>query len=185
MKPVFLFGALALVGCGSSTPPPLPSATCDTACADGVVLYALRQTMQFVYNEALQGQPAGAQDAGGECLTGTAAVGGIAVPDGGVGSVGVSLSYELAACQLLRKNTTPGHNYDLTFAGTVSEEKTIAVLLNTSTMTLAIKSDALSFSGTVYDPPMHYEGSNCVVDVTQNGNDVTGTICGRQAGFSF
>jgi hypothetical protein len=183
MKPVFLFAALALVGCGSSTPP-APPATCDTACADGIVLYALRRTMVFVYNEALTAQPAGAQDGGGECLTGTAAVGGIAVPDGGVGSVGVSLSYDLAACQMLRKNTTPGHNYDLTFAGTIAEQGTIAVL-NTSTMTLAIKSDALSFFGTVYDPPVYYEGSSCAVDVTQNGNDAFGTICGRPAAFSF
>jgi hypothetical protein len=184
MKPVFLFGALALVGCGSPTPAPAPPATCDTACADGIALYALRQTMRLIYNEALTAQDAGARDGGGECLTGTAAVGGTAVPDGGFGSVGVSLSYEFAACQLLRKETTPGHDYDLTFAGTVSQEGAIDVL-GASTMTLAIKSDALSFSGTVYDPPVQHEGSSCVVDVTQNGNDVVGTICGRPAGFSF
>jgi hypothetical protein len=184
MKPVFLAGAMALVGCGSSTPAPAPPETCDTACADGIVLYALRQTMMLIYNEALTGQDAGDQGGGGECLTGAAAVGGTAVPDGGVGSIGVNLSYAFAVCQLLRKNTTPGHNYNLTFTGTVSEEGANAVL-STATMMLAIKSDALSFSGTVYDPPTPYEGSNCVVDVTQNGNDVVGTICGRKAGFSF
>jgi hypothetical protein len=184
MKPVFLFGALALVGCGSPTPAPAPPVTCDTTCADGIVLYALRQTMMLVYNEALTGNEAGVQDGGGECLTGAAVVGGTAVPDGGVGSIGVSLSYDFSVCQLLRKETTPGHDYDLTFAGTVSEDGANAVL-STATMTLAIKSDALSFSGTVYDPPIQYEGSSCVVDVTQNGNDVVGTICGRKAGFSF
>jgi hypothetical protein len=183
MKRGFLFGALVLAACGSSTPP-APPTTCDTACADGIVLYALRQTMMLIYNETVLGHEAGALDGGGECLTGTAAAGGTALPDGGVAAIGVSLSYDFGACRLLRRETTPGHDYDLTFAGTVSQEGTIAVL-NTSTMTLAIKSDALSFSGTVYDPPVHCEGSSCVVDVKQNGNDVTGTICGRPAAFSF
>lgn len=43
----------------------------------------------------------------------------------------------------------------------------------------------MSFVGTVYDPPIAYSAIGCEVVAVQNGNNVTGTICGRLAGFSF
>jgi hypothetical protein len=43
----------------------------------------------------------------------------------------------------------------------------------------------MTFSGTVYDPAIDYEQSNCALDFMQDGNNVSGTVCGRNAGFSF
>jgi hypothetical protein len=41
----------------------------------------------------------------------------------------------------------------------------------------------LSFNGTVYDPPVEYHENVCEILAMQNGNNVSGWICGRIAGY--
>jgi hypothetical protein len=48
-----------------------------------------------------------------------------------------------------------------------------------------MKSTSLSLAGTVFDPPLPYQASDCVVQLSQSGNTVTGLVCEREAGFSF
>ena len=48
-----------------------------------------------------------------------------------------------------------------------------------------LPTDSLSISGTVYDPPLDYTASNCALSVIQNGNDLSGALCGRSAGTSL
>jgi hypothetical protein len=43
----------------------------------------------------------------------------------------------------------------------------------------------MTFKGTVSDPPMDYEQAGCPLDFVQDGNSVAGTMCGRNAGFTF
>lgn len=43
-----------------------------------------------------------------------------------------------------------------------------------------MKSDNIKLSGTVYNPPIDY-AADCPVELSQNGNKVTGKICGRVA----
>ena len=51
-----------------------------------------------------------------------------------------------------------------------------------ATSALLIASDAVTLSGTVYDPPIAYNEVNCPVELGQSGSRVAGTICGRNAG---
>jgi hypothetical protein len=185
MKALFAFALAFALGCGSSSsaPPPL-DAGCEQACQDGMALYAVRQTMRLLYNESLNGREAGTQDAGAECLTGTANVSGVAVPDGGVGSVGVSLAYDFQACEYLDKSSAAAHTFDLTFTGVVTETGTLAVL-GTATMALTIESAEITISGSVGDPPTPYVAPRCSLSLTQNSNDLEGTICGRAASASY
>jgi hypothetical protein len=188
MKALLSFTAVVTAalcaGCGSSSAPPAPTPACEQACEDGIALYALRQTMRLVYNEGLTGGTPGAQDAGAECLTGTATVSGVAVPDGGVGSVGVSLAYDFQGCEYLAKSSTPGRCFDLTFTGAFTETGTLAVQ-GTATMALEIDGAEITITGTVNDPPIDYVAPRCSVSMTQNGNDLSGTICGRTASASY
>jgi hypothetical protein len=48
-----------------------------------------------------------------------------------------------------------------------------------------MSSEALTLSGTVYDPPISYLGEACALQVGQSGSNVTGTLCGRSAGVDF
>jgi hypothetical protein len=41
----------------------------------------------------------------------------------------------------------------------------------------------LSFIGTLYDPPVEYHETVCEILAMQNGNNVSGWICGRIAGY--
>jgi hypothetical protein len=69
--------------------------------------------------------------------------------------------------------------------GTATESGTIAVQPSATT-SLAIKSEAMSFAGYVNDPPIDYAEPDCMVDVRQDGNAVSGFFCdGRTAGFGF
>ncbi len=43
----------------------------------------------------------------------------------------------------------------------------------------------MTFSGNVYHPTIDYEQSDCPLDFSQDGNSVSGTVCGRSAGFGF
>ena len=56
----------------------------------------------------------------------------------------------------------------------------------TATTALFIKSDGLAVEGTVYDsPPLDYREPTCKIDLTQNGNHLSGDMCGRRTGVDL
>ena len=190
MKPkvrvvVLLFlAAVAVPGCGASantTPPP----PCDQACKDGVAIKALREGMKLVFNLTLQGKPVGAHDETVPCpLGGKARVFGEATSNAVQGATDVKLTYVLEACGYSQKDNTPRNNHKLTATGTVTQFGTLAVQ-PTATTALVMKSDAVTLSGTVYDPPLDYDEKACPVQLSQNGNQLSGTLCGRAVGTNL
>jgi hypothetical protein len=178
--------ALSFVAaCGGK--PPAPPPPCDQACQDGTALRALRETMRVAYNGTLMGQDVGPQDGVYQCLMGgTAHVVGTATSNAAQGSTFVDLTYVFRAClHVAIPSPTPERNYRMVLDGTATESGTIAVQPSATT-SLAIKSEAMSFAGYVNDPPIDYTEPDCMVDVRQDGNAVSGFFCGgRTAGFGF
>jgi hypothetical protein len=180
-----LVGVLTFFGCAGKSPPPPP--TCDQTCADGVALRALRLAMKSGFNRSLQGNDAGMQDEMTMCLgAGKGRIHGDIETNPDAGTMKVDLTYDLDACLYLSlaKDPTPEKNFSLTMTGSITE-KGILSAQPTSTTSLIFHSDAMTFSGTVYDPASDYEQKACPLDFLQDGNNVTGTVCGRKAGFSF
>jgi hypothetical protein len=187
-------------GCNGAGPSPT-SPPCDQSCQDSVALRGFRETLKQVFNGALQAQPVGPQDVTYTCapLGGTAHITGTATSNADVGSTSVSLTYVFDRCRYIAQDTDPTQNYDLSVTGVVVESGTIAVQPG-STTSLAITSDAVVLAGSVYSPPISYatdggvsltdagdagiEGG-CAILVSQNGNQLSGTICGRTAGVSL
>ena len=183
------FGAWLLVGCGAG-PRPAPAAACDQVCQDGAALRGVRSLMKLAYNGLVMGQKVGAQDAQTDCpplhgAPGTVHVFGEATANALQGDSFVSLSYDFENCSYAAPpDPTADRNYDITMTGVVTERGTIAVQPS-STTALLIESDSLSLSGTVYDPPLDYAIVACTLAVNQNGTGVAGTLCARNAGFTF
>ncbi len=182
-------GTWLLTGCGAGPRPAAPPA-CDQACQDGVALRGARSLMKLAYNTLLMGQKTGAQDAESKCLPlngaqGSVHVFGTANANADQGDSFVSLSYDFRACSYAAPpDPTADQNYSVTMTGLVTENGTISVQ-PTSTTALLIESDSLSLSGTVYDPPLDYSITGCALAVDQNGSGLAGTLCGRNAGFTF
>jgi len=184
---------LALVvssGCGAG-PRPAPAPPCDQACQDGVALRGVRTAMKIAYNFAVAAQPVGAQDKMAPCVSfdgtrgGSVHVFGNASVNAIQGASIVALSYDFEDCLYsAAPDATANQNFSLTMTGLVTEGGTLSVQ-PTATTALAIASDSLSISGTVYDPPLDYAVSGCALSVIQNGNEVSGALCGRKAGFTF
>src|SRR5882672_12748422 len=88
-----LIGSLALsIGCGGKAPSATPP--CDQICKDNIALRALRETMRYVYNQRLPGQPVGEQDASASCLMqGTVQIMGDAGSNAVQGATIVELTY--------------------------------------------------------------------------------------------
>jgi len=82
------------------------------------------------------------------------------------------------ACVLLERDTEPRENYRLATSGTFRQTGTLAVQ-PTATTALGMKSDAVTITGTVYDPPIPYEQKACPLLSNQDDSKVTGTLCGR------
>jgi hypothetical protein len=176
--------AAALAACGggssSSTTPP-----CDSTCQDSVALRSLRDGIKLAYNLALQGQPVGPQNATAQCpLGGSVRVAGTATSNASVGSTTVSLTYFLTACGYSQTDTDPNQTYSVTVDGVVTESGTIAQV-STSTTALDIGSTSFSLTGTVYSPGIDYTASACALEVGQNGNELSGTMCGRSVGVTL
>jgi hypothetical protein len=53
------------------------------------------------------------------------------------------------------------------------------------TTALLMASDSLTLTGTVYDPPISYSADACALELSQSGDDLSGTICGRPAGVDL
>jgi hypothetical protein len=101
------------------------------------------------------------------------------------GSSFVELEYDFEQCAYaVPPSAVPDQNYSLVVTGHVKQQGTLAVQPS-STTALLIDSDSLSLSGTVYDPPLDYEFLGCELSVAQNGSRVAGSLCGRNAGFTF
>jgi hypothetical protein len=181
---------LLLVGCGAG-PRPAPAPPCDQVCQDGVALRGLREAMRFSYNNGVATRSVGAQDATTPCYSydgsqgGSVHVFGDATVNAIQGASIVKLNFDFENCHLtVPPDATAAQNYALTMTGTLSEEGTISVQ-PTATTALSIESGSVSVSGTVYDPPVDYAASNCTLSLIQSGNDVSGSFCGRRAGFTF
>ncbi len=174
--PVLLILAL---GCGStavtSAPKPPP---CDEECKDGVAIKALRETMKLAFNLTLQGKPVGDHDVTTPCpLGGAVRIVGSASSNPVQGATEVKLTYLLVDCGYTFKDDDAEDNYALTISGLVAQEGILAVQPS-ATSALILKSDKVKLSGTVYDPPLDY-AAECPVELGQNGNKLTGKICGR------
>jgi hypothetical protein len=176
----------ALLGCGSGAgASPAPPPPCDQGCKDAGALRAMRDALKLIFNVTLQGKPVGAQDQTVPCpLGGTARVYGQATSNAVQGTTDVQLTYALDHCAYSQKDTDPAQTYSMTVSGTISETGTLAVQPSATTA-LELKSDAMTFAGTVYDPPIDYSASACPIVLGQNGNQLAGTICGRQAGLTL
>ena len=184
MHALRLFVSLATLAsalaCGSAaTPPPKPP-PCDEECKDGVAIKALRETTKLAFNLTLQGKPVGTHDLTTPCPQGGAArVFGTATSNALQGATEVKLTYVLAECGYLFKDDDADDNYSMTISGMITQEGILAVQ-PTATSAIIMKSDLVKMSGTVYDPPLEYT-AECPVELGQNGNKLTGKICGREA----
>jgi hypothetical protein len=176
--------AVLVAACGggsSSTATP----SCDGACQDAVALHAIRDAIKLAYNLGLQGQPVGPQDAGAPCpLGGSAQVTGTATSNASVGSTTVALSYVFTACSFSETDTDPKQNYSVVLGGTFKEVGTIAQQPSTTTA-LTIDSTSFSLKGTVYSPGISYSADGCALQTGQNGNQLSGTMCGRSVGLTL
>jgi len=179
---LLVLAAVALAGCASdaaAAPPPPPP--CDQLCKDGIMLRGLREQMKLVFNLTLQGKPVGAHDVTVPCpLGGRARIFGTASSNPIQGATDVDLTYEIEGCTLLEREDDVEENYQLTVTGTITQKGTLAVQPTSSTA-LAITSESVTVTGTIYDPPEPYEVRGCKILLAQNGNLLTGFLCERQA----
>ncbi len=173
-------GAVALFGCGSDVgPAPEAPPACLQLCQDRIGIRTLREAMKLVFNLTLQGKPVGQHDVTVRCpLGGQARIFGEATSNSIQGATDVRLTYVFAECTLLERDDEPDESYRMVVSGTVVQEGTLAVQ-PTATTALSIRSEDVTLSGTVYDPPIAYEASRCIALLSQSGNELSGTLCGR------
>ena len=167
-------------GCGADEAEPSPP--CERECQDGVAIRSFREILKLVYNITLQGNPIGDQDETTPCPGGGSAhVFGYATSNAVFGATELDLTYELFDCKYLQRDDEPDENYNMTLTGTATQVGTLAVQ-PTATTGLVMQSDSMTFSGTIYDPPIPFAEAACVIELGQSGSNVSGTICGREAG---
>jgi hypothetical protein len=180
--PGMLF-AFVITACGSGKTPD-PSA-CESECQDAVAVRGFRETLKLVYNRTLQGQATGPQDASIDCpLGGSARVLGTATSNPEQGASFLDLTVTLSDCAYLQRRSEPTESYSLRTHGVVHESGVLAVQ-PTATTALSLESDALTIEGTVYDPPLEFRIEACALDLTQNGDNVSGMLCGRAVGVDL
>jgi hypothetical protein len=182
---LLVLAALVFAGCSSRSVGNTPtSKACDQACQDNVAARGLRETMKLGYNLTLQGNPVGAQDESTRCLSGSGRLYGNAESNADQGATQVALTYEFTACENPNVSAAQAENYDLIFDGSLLETGVLAVQPTANTA-IIITADSLSISGTVYDPAIDYQVSNCRIALAQNGNDLSGSWCGRSVGLTL
>jgi hypothetical protein len=183
LGPAMVLGLL-VSGCGGggSSPAPVP---CDQACQDEIALRSFRETLKLAFNLKIQGNPVGPQDASAMCpFGGGVHIFGSATSNASQGFTFVQLTYELSQCGYRQTDVDPLQTYDMVLTGTATENGTLSAQ-PTSTTALTIQSDSMTFAGTVHDPPLTYQGAGCALQLVQNGNQLSGLICGRQAGLTL
>jgi len=177
--------ALPVVGCGAAEQAP-PSPPCEEKCQDKVALRSLREMIKLVYNITLQGKPVGPQDQTTPCpLGGSAHVFGEAKSNAVQGSTDVNLTYVFDQCAYLQKDDEPDENYEMTLTGTVTENGVLVVQPTSTSAVHFDSTNSIALVGTVYDPPHDYNEPECVVQVQQNGNNISGQFCGRPVGLNL
>ena len=182
-SPFVLLAVLALAACGDKEVPPNPP--CEQECKDAVALRALRETMKFAFNWTFQGEPYGTHDiTTTKFIRGSARVHGDATSIPELGVTRVDLTYEFSQATYVQKDTEPRENFAIEVGGVVTQEGKLAVQPSSPTV-LIMRSEAVTLRGSLYDPPIVYEETDCTLEVNQNGNRVSGKLCGRDAGFDF
>ncbi len=168
----------SLAGCQSSSNAPAP-APCDDKCKDEIAVRAIRETMKLGFNLTLQGKPVGQHDVATPCPQGgRARIFGTVTSNSEQGATNVDLTYVLDACAYLERDDEADENYEMTVTGTITQKGVLAVH-PTSTNAVIIGSDAITIQGTVNDPPLPYDVAACPLKLGQNGNTLSGTLCGR------
>lgn len=173
-----------LPACGDagSAPAPVP---CEEKCQDQVALRAVREMTKLAYNLLLQGKPVGEQEARSPCpLGGNVHVFGNATSNAAQGATEVDLTYEFARCGHMELDEEPEETYRMTLTGTLTQVGTLAAQPSATTA-LILQSGAMSLGGTVHDPPLAYEAADCVLELGQNGNDLSGLFCGKEVGVDL
>jgi hypothetical protein len=181
---------LALFGCGAG-PKPDPAPPCEAECQDGVALRGVRETLKLAFNLLVQGKPVGEQAGSTPCLSYDGSVGGsvrlsgTATSNAVQGSSFVDLVYDFDHCAYSTPpSVTAEQNYALVITGRIRQQGTLAVQPS-STTAVVMDSESLSVSGTVYDPAVEYQFVDCGLAIAQQGNRISGLLCGRDAGFVF
>lgn len=171
--------SFCLSACQADATPPPPPPPCDEECTDGIAILAVREAAKLAFNVMLQGKPVGDHDETKPCpFGGTARVFGNATSNATQGATEVRLTYVFAGCAGLSKDDEAKENYELRLTGTLTQEGILAVQPS-ATSALIMKSDTMKIEGTVYDPPKDYN-ADCPLELGQNGNALTGKICGRE-----
>jgi hypothetical protein len=188
VKHVATLAIVAAVACGGGGGGSAATPPCDTSCKDGVAVRSLRDAIKVVYNVTLSGQPVGSgldKTLPMGCpLGGTARVFGDASSNADQGTTNVNLTYVFTACKYSETDTDPTQTFQMTLDGTVTESGVIAVQPS-STTALTFHSDSMTLSGTVYYPTLPYEEKACAVQLGQDGNQLSGTLCTRDAGTTL
>lgn len=162
-----------------------PAGPCEERCQDAIALRAVRETMKFMFNITLQAQPVGAQDVTEDCATsGSAHIFGEASSVPEQGATLVDLTYELDECGYLERDDERDENYSVTISAVLTQRGTLAVQPSATTA-IVIESESLTLEGTVSDPPLDYSAIECPLTLAQNGDELSGTICGREAGVEL
>jgi hypothetical protein len=170
-------------GCGDQEEP--EPRTCDDECRDQVAARSLRETMKLAYNLTLQGNLVGLQVESTDCpLGGSAELTGFATSVAEQGATEVELEYRFEDCAYLQRDDEADENYDVVIDGIVRQTGIIAVQPTANTA-LLIEAASLAVAGTVFDPPESYVESECAVQLAQNGNNLSGSWCGRAMGFDL
>lgn len=185
IPPVTALALTAFLGCGGTVGSPPPPEPCEEKCQDQVALRAVREMTKLAYNLLLQGKPVGPQDARSPCpLGGTVHVSGNATSDAAQGATEVDLSYAFDACGHTELDEVPEASYRMTLTGTLTQAGTLAAQPSATTA-LVMHSDAMTLDGTVHDPPIAYAAEACVLELGQDGNDLSGLFCGKPVGVDL
>lgn len=185
LYPWLACSCLVALGCASAEATPEAAPPCDATCQDQVAMRGLRKAIKLIYNIKLQGKPVGEQSAVSPCPQGgKASVSGNASSDPDQGATLVELDYSFVDCRYVHPDEQPADSYEVTANGSISERGVIAVQPSTTTA-LIFESASFSLSGSIYDPGIDYRADGCELELSQNGNELSGLWCGRDVGFNL
>jgi hypothetical protein len=183
-----LLGAVLCAGlfaCGTDAGEAPSSPPCEEVCKDRVALRAVREMTKLAYNILLQGNPVGPQQELAPCpLGGFVGIVGEASSNAEQGATFVELVYAFQECTHLEVDDEPEESYRMTLTGTLGQSGTIAAQPSATTA-LVMGSDSMTMNGTVYDPPLAFNAEACELLFTQDGNDLSGLMCGREVGVDL